>query len=164
MTQRILGEGVRFERVSTPRELESSLDLLPNGVRFGIACELDERGQALRMDGRNQCVHYLHWDGDDIVMLTWGPLSTLFEAAILLSSVKTVSGPIDEETAVQLYRGATSRRAEFLVEPKRHPPVAASDSWSQRAVQRLCRYLRLRWRPSAVALPGRATVSDVATS
>jgi hypothetical protein len=149
MSQLFLREGVRIERVSTSGELEASLKLLPNGVRFGIACDLEEHGHALRLDATTQCVYHLHWDKDDVVILTCGPTSTLLEATILLSSIKTLTGPLDHETAVRLYRRATSRGAELRVEPRRHPRGTTPGPWivkgfrsMPRALQRLCRYLR----------------------
>ncbi|HEU4689279.1 MAG TPA: hypothetical protein VFS23_12985 [Vicinamibacterales bacterium] len=157
MNQLSLADGVRFERVGTARELEASLGALPDGVRFGIACDLDERGQALRLDGRTHQVYHLRWDRDDVVIVIWGPMSTLFEAAILLSSIKSLTGPVDQETAVRLYRAATYR-AELLVEPKRHPTLAPSSSRraevltsALKTLERFWSYLRLRWRLSLQA-------------
>ena len=144
-------DGVRFERVGTPRELESSLGALPDGVRFGIACDLDERGQALRLDGRTHHVYYLRWDRDDVVIVTWGPMSTLLEAAILLSSIKSLTEPVDEETAIRLLRAATYR-AELVVEPKRHPAATPAPRRAEalrsamKSLERFWSYLRLRWR------------------
>jgi hypothetical protein len=149
MSQLFLREGVRIERVSTSGELEASLALLPNGVRFGIACDLGEHGHALRLDATTQCVYHLYWDRDDVVILTCGPTTTLLEATILLSSIKTLNGPLDPETAVRLYRRATSRGPEFPVEPRRHPRGTVPGPWIverfrsvPRALQRLYRYLR----------------------
>jgi hypothetical protein len=149
MSQLFLREGVRIERVSTSGELEASLALLPNGVRFGIACDLEEHGHALRLDATTQCVYHLCWDKDDVVILTCGPTTTLLEATILLSSIKTLTGPLDHETVGRLYRRATSRGAEFRVEPRRHPRGTTPGPWFvkrfrsvPRALQRLYRYLR----------------------
>lgn len=143
--------------MGTPRELETSLGALPDGVRFGIACDLDERGQALRLDGRSHHVYYLRWDRDDVVIVTWGPMSTLFEAAILLSSIKSLTQPLDQETAIRLYRAATYR-AEFVAEPKRHPAVATASTRraevlasALEALERFWLYVRLRWRLSLQA-------------
>ena len=149
MSQLFLREGVRIERVSTSGELQASLALLPNGVRFGIACDLEVHGHALRLDATSQCVYHLYWDKDDVVILTCGPTTTLLEATILLSSIKTLNGPLDHETVVRLYRRATSCGAEFPIEPRRHPRGTTPDPWIvkrfrsvPRVLQRLYRYLR----------------------
>jgi hypothetical protein len=149
MNESFPGEGVRRERVNTSAELEASLARLPNGVRFGIVCDLEERGRALRLHAPSQCVYHLHWEKDDIVILTWGPMTTLLDATILLSSIKSLTQPVDDETAVRLYRAATSRGAELRVEPRRHPPVTSPRPWTverfrllQTALQRLYRYVR----------------------
>ena len=170
MSQPALAEDVRYERVSTPRALEAGLRALPEGVRFGITRELNDRGQVFRLDGQSQRVHYLRWDGDDIVIVTWGPMSTLFEAAILLSSIKTLARPIDEKTAVQLCRQATFR-AEFVVEPRKHPQATASKRWSVELFSRSQRTLRgvsvmLRNAPGLVErlLRGRARLPASAPS
>ena len=139
--------------MSTSCELEASLALLPNGVRFGIARDLEEHGHALRLDATSQCVYHLCWDKDDVVILTCGPTTTLFQATILLSSIKTLTGPVDHETAMRLYRRATSRGAELCVEPTRHARAIIPRPWFvrrlrsvPRALQRLYRYLRPRLR------------------
>ena len=118
MSQGSPAEGVRFERVGTSRDLERSVGALSTRLRFDIARDLDERGEALRLDPETQRVHHLRCEGDEIVIVTWGPMSTLFEAAILLSALKTLPGFLDEETAVRLYRQATFRE-EFQVAPRR---------------------------------------------
>jgi hypothetical protein len=144
MSEREVAEGVRLRRVSTPQELEAGFGSLPAGVRYGVACELTERRQALRLDGHDQCVYHFRWDGDDIAILIWGPMSSLFEAAILLSSIKTLAEPLDEEKAVQLYRRATYQDAEVRAEPRRQPVETLPAAWSMeflgsalRAAQRL---------------------------
>jgi hypothetical protein len=129
MSEREVAEGVRLRRASTPQEFEAGFGSLPAGVRYGVACELTERGQALRLDGHEQCVYHFRWDGDDIVILIWGPMSSLFEAAILLSSIKTLAEPMDEEKAVQLYRRATYQDAEVRAEPRR-PVETLPAAWS----------------------------------
>jgi hypothetical protein len=153
MNESFPGEGVRRERVNTSAELEASLARLPNGVRFGIVCDLEERGRALRLHAPSQCVYHLHWEKDDIVILTWGPMTTLLEATILLSSIKSLTQPLDDETALRLYRAATSHDTELRVEPKRHTPVSSPRPWTverftslQITLQRLYRSIRPRWR------------------
>jgi len=148
-------ECVRFRRVKTPRELEACLASLPAGVRFGIACELDEKGQALRLDACSCSVYHLRWDRDDLVVLAWGPMSSLVEAATLLSKIKTLDGSLDENTAVQLYRMSTCQRVALPAEPARTPPVTPPSLGSREnlkaalpTVQRALRYLRARWRPA----------------
>jgi hypothetical protein len=136
-----LFDGVRFERVGTPQALETCLASLPAGVRYGIVCDLVERGKALRLDGPGQRVFCLASDEDEIIAITWGPTSTLFEATILLSAIKTLNGPIDEDTAVQLYRRATFP-ADLSTEPRK--PSAAAPRHFVTALQRA--WERLRWR------------------
>jgi hypothetical protein len=103
-------------------------------------------------------VYHLCWDKDDVVILTCGPTTTLLEATILLSSIKTLTGPLDHETAVRLYRRATSRGGEFRVEPRRHLRGTTAGPWLvkrissvPRTLHRLYRYLRPRLRSPAQA-------------
>jgi hypothetical protein len=121
MSRTPLADGVLFERVSAPDAIDGSLGLLPADLRQKLAGEFNEFGRAARMDGSSQCVYHMHNEGEEMVIVSWGPMSTLLEAAILLSSVKLLVEPLDEETAVQLYRRASFHLVRLVVEPMRHP-------------------------------------------
>ena len=149
MSQGSPADGVRFERVGTSRDLERILGALSTRLRFDIARDLDERGEALRLDPQTQRVHHLRCDDDEIVIATWGPMSTLFEAAILLSALKTLPGFLDEETAVRLYRQATFRE-EFPAEPRRTPVATPKPSPAERLRPLLIAAARL-WRALGIA-------------
>ena len=124
MSQGETADGVRFERIATPPDLDRIVGRLPAGLRFDISRDLDERGKSLQLHSQTHRVLHLHCEAGEIVVVTFS-MSTLLEAAILLTAIKTLPGPLDEKTAIRLYRQATFRD-EFPVEPRRRAPAIST--------------------------------------
>ena len=149
-----VSDGVQLTRARTAGELEKSLESLPHEVRYDVARELDERGQAHGYDGTSQFAYYLQRDNTDFLMWTWSPIASYWEAAILLSLIKSLKEPLSESTAIELLDRATNRRVELVIAPRRHRPPLQEVGWTLvtlrqafHATDRVWRQVRIARRP-----------------
>ena len=68
MMERVFNKVVQLLVVTTAGELDSVLGTLPHGVRFGVARELDQTGEAHRYESARHCAYYLRRQDDGIVV------------------------------------------------------------------------------------------------
>lgn len=113
-------DGVSLTRAMTLAQLEGSLDSLAHQPRFDIACNLEERGRAYFYDTVHQCAYYLCSQDADVLVWTWKPVETWWEAAILRSLIEARDEPLDEVTALEFRRRATNRRPDWLIAQRRY--------------------------------------------
>ena len=149
-----VSDGVQFTRACTAGELAKSFESLPHEVRYDVTRELDERGQAHGYDGVSQFAYYLKRDNTDVLLWTWSPIASYWEAAILLSLIKSLKEPLSEGAAIELLDRATNRRVELVIAPRRHRPPMQEVGWSLVALRqaflatdRLWRQVRIGRRP-----------------
>ena len=112
-----VSDGVQFTRACTAVELAKSFESLPHEVRYDVARELDARGEAHGYDGVSQFAYYLQRDNTGVLLWTWSPIASYWEAAILLSLIKSLKEPLSEGTAIELLDRATNRRVELVIAP-----------------------------------------------
>lgn len=129
MSRVALCDGVLLTLANTPRELAESIDALPDGVRYGVACDLDETGHALRYESSSQHVYCLVRDDDGVRVWCWGPMESCWEAAILLSLIRSLEEPLNDETAISLFHQSTNRRPDLMAPARRPWPRASASSW-----------------------------------
>src|SRR5688572_24026747 len=103
-----LSDGVQCTRAGTPGKLEKSFESLPHGVRHGVARDLDERGEAHGYDSDSQCAYYLQREDASVLIWTWSPIASYWEAAIL-SLIKSLEEPLSGEAANDLLDRAINR-------------------------------------------------------
>lgn len=105
-------EVVRVVLASTPGELGDALAPMPHGVRYGVACELEEAGRAHRYDSPRECAYYLNPHDGGILVWTWRFIASHAEAGRLLALVNALRGPLNGRLAGELFARATNRRVD----------------------------------------------------
>jgi hypothetical protein len=112
---------VSVMRASTA-EFEGLLQLLPHVVYRDLVLDLDLKGEAHRYDALNQSVYYLQRANDSVIMWTWCPIGSYWEAAILRILIASEKESLSSETATQILFRATNRRPDFLVPSRSRTP------------------------------------------
>ena len=110
MTVAAINSVVRLVLVSTAAELTSALGCLPHGVRFGIAHELDEVGEAHRYEIARHCAYYLRRQRNGVAIWRWSYIASPLEAGRLRDAISTLARPLDIELANRVFELATRRR------------------------------------------------------
>lgn len=113
-------DGVSLTQARTLAELEGSLGSLAHQPRFDIACDLEERGRAYFYDAAHQCAYYLCGQDADVLVWTWTPVETWWEAAILRSLIEGLNEPLNEATALEFRSRAINRRPDWLIAPRQN--------------------------------------------
>jgi len=115
---------VRLALASTPNELGEALAPLPHGVRYGVACDLDQAGRAHRYDCPRECAYYVSSHDHGVQVWRWQYVASHDEAGRLLAMVVSLGAPLTGETASRIFAQATHRRVELPIatlEPHRIP-------------------------------------------
>jgi hypothetical protein len=96
---------------TTAEDSQAVLASLPHGVRFGVARQLDETGEAYRYESARHCFYFLRrWFEDSgIEVWRWSYIDTEQEAARLRALISVVSQPLDAALASWLFEQATFR-------------------------------------------------------
>ena len=102
---------------STPRELGEALSPLPHGVRYGVACDLDDAGRAHRYDRARERAYFLSHHDHGVVVWRWNYIASYAEAGRLLAMVLSLGVPLNGEVASRVFTQATRRRIERPAPP-----------------------------------------------
>ena len=100
---------VRLAVANTSEELDTVLGHLPHGVRFGVAFQLDEVGEAYRYESARHCAYYLYRQEQGIVIWRWSYVATQSEANRLRALIASVEEPLDPDSANSIFERATRR-------------------------------------------------------
>jgi hypothetical protein len=119
MPQAAQPDGVRCLRVTALDPHADCLRSLRESQRLRLVSELDSRGVAHCYDEASGCAYYLCARSGEILVWTWQPIASWWEATILRSLLLSLTQPLDDEAALQLFLRATNRRAEVLIAPRR---------------------------------------------
>lgn len=95
---------------TTAGELEAVLGTLPHGVRFGVAHQLDQVGEAHRYESARRCAYYLRRHEDGILIWRWSYVASVLEARCLQSLIREFGKPLDGDSAMWIF-GQARRRA-----------------------------------------------------
>lgn len=123
-------EVMRLTVATTIQELDGVLKDLPHGVRFGIARDLDENGEAHRFEPLRNCAYYLTRHEKGIGVWRWNDVTCPAEAVRLRILIASLPGPLDERIAARIFEQATRRSvsdsrptgiADFAVDPGGYP-------------------------------------------
>lgn len=105
----VANEVVRLVVATTTQELESVLRHLPHGVRYGIARDLDETGEAHRFERFRNCAYYLTRHHRGIQIWRWSYVASQSEALRLRALITACRGTLDERVAARIFEQATRR-------------------------------------------------------
>ena len=108
---------------NTPGELVEALSPLPHGVKYGVACDLDDAGRAHRYDRSRERAYYLSRHDQGVVVWRWNYVASYAEAGRLLAMVLSLGVPLNGQVASRVFTQATSRRIERpapLVDTRQH--------------------------------------------
>ena len=97
---------------STPGELVEALSPLPHGVKYGVACDLDDEGRAHRYDRARERAYYLRRHDQGVVVWRWNYITSYAEAGRLLAMVLSLNIPLNGRVASRMFTQATRRRIE----------------------------------------------------
>jgi hypothetical protein len=123
MYARAFNDVVRLAVAYTPADLGEALTPLPHGVRYGVACDLDEVGRAHRYDPVRERAYYIDRLEPGFAVWRWSDVATDAEAGKLLSIVLSLGVPLNGEVASRVFTQATRR----AIDPRRarHPYALA---------------------------------------
>jgi hypothetical protein len=103
---------VRLAIANTPGELVEALSPLPHGVRYGVACDLEDAGRAHRYDRSRERAYYVSRHDQGVVVWRWNYVASYAEAGRLLAMVRSLGAPLNGQVASRLFTQATHRVVE----------------------------------------------------
>ena len=112
MTDTTLNKVVRLVLATTAKEFEAVLASLPHGVRFGVAHQLDETGEAHRYECSRHCAYYLYRQEHGIEIWRWSYIVSEREAGRLRASIASLGQPLDAVLADRVFEDATRRSVD----------------------------------------------------
>ena len=112
MTEAVINRVVRLVLATTAAELHTVLGYLPHGVRFGVARQLEELGEAHRYEITRHCAYYLRRHENGIAVWRWSYVASQLEANRLRTLVDSLDRPLDIELADRVFEQATHRSVE----------------------------------------------------
>ena len=112
MTDTAFNKIVRLVLATTAREFETVLASLPHGVRFGVAHQIDETGEAFRYECARHCAYYLNRQELGIEVWRWSYIASEREADRLRASIASFGRPLDADLAGRAFEHATRRRVD----------------------------------------------------
>jgi hypothetical protein len=119
MYAKAFNDVVRLAVAYSPADLGEALSPLPHGVRYGVACDLDEAGRAHRYDPVRARAYYIDRHEPGFAVWRWSHVATYAEAGRLLAMVLSLGVPLDGDVASRVFTQATRRTVGLL--GARHP-------------------------------------------
>ena len=124
MFAKAFNDVVRLAIASTPQELGEALSPLPHGVKYGVACDLDDAGRAHRYDRSRERAYYLSRHDQGVLVWRWNYVASYAEAGRLLAMVHSLGVPLNGQVASRVFTQATNRRIE-----RPAPPMDTHQDW-----------------------------------
>lgn len=112
MTDIALNKVVRLVLATTAKEFEAVLASLPHGVRFGVAHQLDETGEAHRYECSRHCAYYLYRQEQGIEVWRWSYIASEREAERLRALIASLGRPLNAGLADLVFVHATRRSVD----------------------------------------------------
>jgi hypothetical protein len=100
---------VRLTIATTSEQLQRILATVPHGVRFGVARDLDETGEAFRFESSRHCAYYLRRLETGIVVWRWSYVASDREALRLRALIASLEGSLSPRRANSVFEHATQR-------------------------------------------------------
>lgn len=123
MLTKTFNDVVRLAFASTPRELLDALAPLPHGVRYGVACDLEDGGTAHRYDNPSERAYYLCLHDRGFLVWRWNYVASYEEAGRLLAMVNSLGSELNGEIASRIFSRATRRPIELPVPELEPRPI-----------------------------------------
>jgi hypothetical protein len=112
MSDTAFNKVVRLVLATTAEEFEAVLASLPHGVRFGVAHQLDETGEAHRYECSRHCAYYLNRQEQGIEIWRWSYIASEREAIRLRAAIALLGRPLDAGLADRVFEYATRRSVD----------------------------------------------------
>ena len=109
MTETVFNKVVRLVLATTREELEAVLGHFPHGVRFGVAHQLDEDGEAFRYETSRHCAYYLCRNKGGILVWRWSYIASEQEFFRLRMLITSLRASLDYALADSVFEHATRR-------------------------------------------------------
>jgi len=109
MNETVFNKVVRLVIATTSEELQTVLGYLPHGVRFGVAHQLDEVGEAYRYELCRHCAYYLRRQEHGILVWRWSYIASPLESNRLQILIASLDRPLDADGASRAFERATRR-------------------------------------------------------
>ena len=109
MVETVFNKVVHLLIATSVGELEAVLGTLPHGVRFGVAHQLDETGEAHRYESARHCAYYLRRHPDGVLIWRWCYVASTLEAKYIQALIESLETPLDGKSATQVFERATHR-------------------------------------------------------
>ena len=100
---------------NTPSDLGEALSPMPHGVKYGVACDLNDAGQAHRYDRARERAYFLSRQDEGVLVWRWNYVASYGEAGRLLAMVLSLGAPLNGHTASRVFTQATNRRVDCPV-------------------------------------------------
>ncbi len=109
MFETVFNKAVHRLVATTAGELEAVLGTLPHGVRFGMAHQLDEAGEAYRYESARHCAYYLRRHDQGVQIWRWCYVASALESKHLHALILSLTLPLDGASATRIFEHATRR-------------------------------------------------------
>jgi hypothetical protein len=132
MTDTAINNVVRRMLATTAEEFDTVLASLPHGVRFGVAHQIDETGEAYRYECSRHCAYYLVRQEPGIEIWRWSHIASERKADRLRASIASLGRPLDAGLADRVFEHATRRRVDnprpsyYALDVRGYPVLHAS--------------------------------------
>lgn len=107
----------------TPRELGDALAPLPHGVKYGVACDLEDAGRAHRYDSPRERAYYLTRHDRGVIVWRWNYIASYEEAGKLLAMAIAFGNQLNGKVASRIFSKATRRPIELPVPTLEPHPI-----------------------------------------
>lgn len=112
MSDTAFNKVVRLVLATTAKEFEAVLASLPHGVRFGVAHQIDETGEAHRYECSRHCAYYLYRQDQGIEVWRWSYIASEREANRVRAAIASLGRPLDADLADRVFEYATRRSVD----------------------------------------------------
>jgi hypothetical protein len=112
MTETVFNKVIHMILATTCEELKAVLGSLPHGVRFGVARQLDEVGEAYRYESSRHCAYYLIRHEQGVLIWRWCYIATPLESRRLQATIASRETPLDGGLASRMFESATFRSVD----------------------------------------------------
>lgn len=109
MLDTAINKVVRLTVVTTTPQLVRFLGFLPDGVRSGVARDLDHAGEAYRFEHPRQRAYYLRRQQPGFMVWRWNHVASEREATQMQALIRSQQAPMNPYRANCVFERATGR-------------------------------------------------------
>jgi hypothetical protein len=112
MSDTAFNKVVRLVLATTAEEFEAVLASLPHGVRFGVAHQIDETGEAHRYECSRHRAYHLYRQEQGIEVWRWSYIASEREDNRVRAAIASLGRPLDASLADRVFEFATRRSVD----------------------------------------------------